>query len=61
MPLLENIKKICSEKGITVSELEKRAGLAENSIYKWKHVEPGYMKVTAVAVILETPFEDLVK
>ena len=61
MGLLENVKMLCTRKGITLSELEKRAGLPANVIYKWDSINPGIDKVTKVAKALGCMVDDLVK
>ena len=61
MALLENIKQACKDKNIAVCELEKQAGLGENSIFTWNKVNPSADKVKRVADVLETTMDDLMK
>ena len=61
MALVENIKQICAERRITVSEVEERAGLAKNSIYKWDRHSPSVKAVVRVARVLETTVDRLIK
>lgn len=61
MALLENVREQCRRKGITVAELEKKAGLAENSIYKWSRTSPSVDKVQRVARVLHLAMDDLLK
>lgn len=59
MSLLENVREQSRAKGITIAELEKEAGLAENTIYKWDKVNPSVDKVQRVAMALETTIDEL--
>ena len=61
MKLVENVKVACDRAGITVSELEKRAGLAENAVYKWDRHSPGVDKVKRAASVLGIPMDELTK
>lgn len=61
MGLVENIKKICNRKNILISELEKRAGLPANAIYKWNRNDPGVKKVAKAAAALGVTVDELVK
>lgn len=57
MPIYENVKAACKEKGISVLELEESLGFARSSIYKWNNSTPGVDKVKAVAEKLDKPIE----
>lgn len=59
MKLVENIKRVCAARKITVLDLEKAAGLPKNSIYKWDAHSPAYYKVVAVADILQCSLDEL--
>ena len=59
MKLFDKIRKICQEKHITISELEKAAGLKENSIYRWNRITPAVDKVINVARVLNITVEEL--
>lgn len=61
MALFENIKRICSEKKISVLDLEHRAQLSENSIYAWKKTEPSIGKVKRVSDVLGVTVDELLK
>ena len=58
MSLLENIKRLCREKHITIADLEKGAGLSENAIFRWNKVTPGIDKVKKVADTLEVTVDE---
>lgn len=47
--MVEEIKSLCSKKGISISALEREIGLGKNSIAKWDDSRPSIDKVQAVA------------
>ena len=49
MPIYDNVKNACKERGISVSELEEKLGFARSSIYKWDKHCPSVEKVSKVA------------
>ena len=57
--LLQNIKALCKAQGISLAELEIKAGLPPKSIYRWDSVLPSYDKVVKVAKALGTTVEAL--
>lgn len=59
--VLRNIQNKCQEKGMTIAELERKAGLKQRTIYKWDESVPSIEKVLAVANALETTVEELAK
>lgn len=61
MSLLENVREQCRKTGMTVAELEKAAGLAENTIYKWGKISPSVDKVQRVAGSLGTSIDELLR
>lgn len=58
--MLSNIKKLASEKGMSILQLEKQCGLSNGSIYHWDEIAPAYDKVLKVAKALGVTVEDLV-
>ena len=60
MGLVANVKKACKRKNITLSELEKNAGLPANAIYKWDKNDPGVGKVQKAAAVLGVKVDDLI-
>lgn len=40
MEILERIKKLCAEKGINLTKLEKEIGISQGAAYKWKNSSP---------------------
>lgn len=57
----DNIKKICENKGITISQIERDLGFSNASIRKWKECDPGVRKVQKVADYLKVPIERFLK
>lgn len=48
----ENVMHYARLKGIPIYKLEKEAGIAQNSIAKWKNHSPSVASVIAVAKVL---------
>lgn len=61
MNLKQNIKDICFEKGITLVELEKKAGLPRKYIHRWDKVIPSAEKIKRVADALEVSTDQILK
>ena len=49
MRIVENIKVLCAERGISIPKLEKILGLSNGSIYNWNKSFPSVDKVVKVA------------
>ncbi len=49
MDLFDRVKMICDQRGITVAEMERCAGLGERSTYNWKRTSPTTDKLQKVA------------
>ena len=47
--MLEIIKKLCKEKGISIYQLEEFLGFGHNTIYQWNKRIPGIDKINSVA------------
>lgn len=58
--IFDTIKNICKEKGITVSSLEKQAGLSKGSVYKWNTVSPSVESLSKVANVLKVSINKLI-
>lgn len=61
MLLYDNIKKICSEKKIAISEMERDLGFPRSYVCKWNENEPGIRKVQKVADYLHVSIEELLE
>ena len=59
--LFDKIKAICAEKGMSISLLERTAGLGNGTIDGWNDSSPRLDKIMAVAKVLEIPLEELIK
>ena len=47
--MLEKIKRLCVDRGISIAKLEQSVGLGAGTVYKWGVVSPGVDKLKAVA------------
>ncbi|MCM1327275.1 MAG: helix-turn-helix domain-containing protein [Bacteroidales bacterium] len=61
MCIYNKIKDICKQKGVSVSSVEKRAGLANGLITKWNTFNPTVKSLKAVADVLEVTVDELLK
>lgn len=59
MNLTKNIKEICKRKNITVTDAEKKAGIADNSVYKWDRHSPSAKTLKKMADALEIKVDEL--
>ena len=53
--------KRASEKGMSINSLEKKAGIAIGSVYKWNSVSPTIRNISKVAEVLECSIDELLK
>jgi hypothetical protein len=59
--LYDNIKKICLEKKIAISEMERDLEFPRSYVCKWNENEPGIRKVQKVADYLHVSIEELLE
>ena len=59
MELLNLLKDLCKERGITIAQVERGAGLALTTIAKWNRITPGIDKVASVADYLGISIDEL--
>lgn len=59
MSVLNRIKEISKDRGLTLKEVARKAGIGENSIYKWKTTSPSTKSLEKVAKVLGVTVEDL--
>ena len=60
MKVFETVHQICEERKIPISELEKRAGIANGIVYKWgKGASPNMKSLMAIAAALEVDINTL--
>lgn len=57
--IYNNIKKLCTEQNISISQLEKEAGLGNGTISGWKESMPRIDSLQAVARVLKVSVDDL--
>lgn len=58
--LVDNIKKAAAVKRISISALERKAGLAKGHIYKWNIFTPNLESICKVAEILDVTVDELI-
>lgn len=59
MSVLNRIREISKDRGLTLKEVARKAGIGENSIYKWKTASPSTKSLEKVAKALGVTVEDL--
>lgn len=59
--LYNNVKKLCEEKKISISQMERDLEFPRSSVCKWNENEPGVTKVQKVADYLKVPIEQLLE
>lgn len=59
MTLFENVQKMAAEQGMSLLELNDRAGLGKFSIYNWRKNEPNLANLQKVARVLNTNVSEL--
>ena len=57
--IYEKIKQICAEKGISISSVEKDAGLSNGAISKWTNKMPLADNLHSVAKVLNVTVEEI--
>ena len=57
--IYDAIKEICKKKGLSVSSVEKKAGLSTGAISKWNDSSPTVDKLNAVAKALNVKIDRL--
>lgn len=57
--IYDNIKELCKKRGVSVSSVEKRAGLSNGAISKWNNASPTVDNLQAVAKVLKVKVDKL--
>lgn len=57
--MVQRIREMCKEKGITLAELERRCSIGNGIIARWKTSKPSYERLSRVAQELGTSPEYL--
>ena len=60
MSLLDKVKMLSKEKGMSIYELEEKLEFGRNTIYQWNKRTPGIDKVQKVADFFNVSIDDLV-
>lgn len=61
MALVSNIKKLCSQRNISIPLLEETMGFGSGAIYKWDTNKPGIDKVQKVADYFGVSVDSLIR
>lgn len=59
MTVYDIVAKKAKEKGLTIQQVEAKAGLANATIGKWRKGNPSMRSIISVAQVLEIPVQDL--
>ena len=59
--LYEKVSELAKKQGISIAELERRAGLSKASIPKWRVSTPKIDSVQAVAKVLKVKVDKLLE
>lgn len=59
MTLFDRIKKIAKDRGYSIAEVERRAGVSTNYIYQWKKRNPNPKTLASVAKVLNVSVDYL--
>lgn len=59
--LVENIRRLCKEKGITLWALERELGIGNGVIAKWSHSSPRVDSLKKVADYFGCTVDDLLR
>lgn len=60
MTLFETIKKLAKKQGLSLLQVNEKAGLGKMSIYNWKNKTPSISALKKVAEVLNTTVNDLI-
>lgn len=59
--MLENIRALCKDRGVSFLEVERSCGLAQRTMYRWDESTPAVDKVKAVADYFGVSVDDLLR
>lgn len=59
--ILERIKALCAEQGLTIHSLEEKAGLSNGVVDNWGTASPNLGSIKAVAEVLHVSIDELVQ
>ncbi|WP_419154218.1 helix-turn-helix domain-containing protein [Weissella viridescens] len=61
MSVFDRVKAAATKRGMTLRDVEDRAGLGKNSIYRWKSYTPRFSNLQKVADVLFVPVDYLLE
>lgn len=59
--MVEKIKSLAKERGLTIAQIESECGIGQKSIYNWDTSMPAVDKVKRVANFLGVSIDELTK
>lgn len=59
--ILENIQRLCKEKGTSIASLERTLGMGNGTISKWANATPKVTNLKAVAEFFSVTVDELLK
>ena len=59
--MVEKIKKLCKEQGLTISEIQSELGMNKNAIARWDEHRPSVDRAKAVADRLGVTVDELIR
>jgi transcriptional regulator with XRE-family HTH domain len=59
--IVDNIQRLCREKGTTLCEVERKTGLGNGVIARWKDSNPRVDRLAAVAEYFGVTLDDLLR
>jgi transcriptional regulator with XRE-family HTH domain len=59
--ILENITRLCKEKGVSIAKLERETGISNGTISRWGVSSPTVNNLKAVADYFGVALDDLTK
>lgn len=57
--MVQRIRELCKQKGITIAELERRCGIGNGIIARWEKSKPSYDRLLKVAEELDSTVDYL--
>ena len=55
--IYDKVKRLCSDRGISVASVEKELGMGNGTIGSWNDSSPGFKSITKVAKYFNVPLE----
>lgn len=59
MLIYDKIKEVCKEKWVSITSVEKKAGLGNGAVTKWNKSSPTLNNIQAVADVLHVEVSEL--